>query len=159
MGELLAPLAEGDVDDVLALNERHVELTAPLSADRLAYLARVGRVERIAVDEAFAGFVVTVPSGAAYDGSNFAWFSERYPRFAYLDRIVVHEGFRRRGLASRVYDELEARPATAPLLVLEVNSDPPNEPSLAFHRGRGFADVGERDFEGHRVAMLVKVLR
>jgi predicted GNAT superfamily acetyltransferase len=158
VGDLLRPLTAPDVAEVLALNERHVELTAPLSADRLAYLGRVGQVERITVDGGFAGFVVTVPSGSSYDGSNFAWFTERYPRFAYLDRIVVHEDVRRQGLASRVYDELELRPATAPLLALEVNVDPPNEPSLAFHRGRGFVDVGERDFDGHRVAMLVKRL-
>lgn len=158
MGDLLGPLADGDVAEVLALNERHVALTAPLSADRLEYLGRVGLVERITVAGAFAGFVATVPSGSAYDGSNFAWFAERYPRFAYLDRIVVHEDFRRQGLASRVYDELEGRPTTAPLLTLEVNSDPPNELSLAFHRGRGFTEVGERDFDGHRVAMLVKHL-
>ncbi len=39
------------------------------------------------------------------------------------------EGARRRGLAGSVYDEVEARTAlSAPLLALEVNSDPPNEP-------------------------------
>jgi predicted GNAT superfamily acetyltransferase len=153
---LLRPLRPQDVADVVALNARHVELTAPMDADRLAYLARVGRAERICVDRAFAGFVVTVASEAAYDGSNFAWFGERYDRFAYLDRIVVHEDFRRLGLAGRVYDELETRPESVPLLTLEVNSAPPNEASLAFHHGRGFEAVGEREFDGHRVAMLVK---
>ncbi len=65
----------------------------------------------IEVDGPFAGFVLTFASGAAYDGENFAWFAERYADFCYLDRVVIHEDFRRRGLGSRVYDELEAAAA------------------------------------------------
>jgi len=71
----------------------------------------------------------------------------------------VHEDFRRRGVAGQVYDEVEARTVgRAPLLTLEVNSDPPNEASLAFHAARGFEQVGERDLDDHTVAMLVKRL-
>ena len=71
----------------------------------------------IDVDGAFAGFVITFAAGSAYDGENFAWFSERYDDFCYLDRVVIHEDFRRRGLGSLVYDELESacgRPAVRP---------------------------------------------
>ena len=42
----------------------------------------------------------------------------------------------------RVYDEIEARARLAPVMCLEVNLDPPNEPSLAFHRRRGYVEVG-----------------
>lgn len=62
--------------------------------------------------------VVEVSSRSAYDGSGFAWFSQPYDRLAYRDRIVVHEAFRRKGVASRVHDALDARPATPPLLTL-----------------------------------------
>ena len=156
---LLEPLAPGDHDDVLGLNDRHVELTAPMDVERLLMLDSVGRVEVFRHDGRFAGFVVTVTSGAAYAGENFGWFGERYDAFTYLDRVIVHEDARRLGLAARVYDEVESRTAlTAPVLALEVNVDPPNEPSLAFHAGRGFETVGEREFDGHTVAMMVKRL-
>jgi hypothetical protein len=156
---LLEPLRDADRDDVLALNERHEHLTAPMDADRLRHLAGVGTVEVFRHDGRFAGFVVTVHSGASFDSENFAWFTGRYDSFCYLDRIVVHEDARRVGLARRVYDALEARTArTAPLLALEVNIDPPNEASLAFHAGRGFEAVGERFIVDHTVAMMVKRL-
>ena len=156
---MLEPLESADHDDVLALNERHQHLTAPMNLERLLRLDDVGTVEVLRHDGRFAGFVVTVASGAAYAGENFAWYAERYDSFCYLDRIIVHEDALRRGLAGRVYDEVEARTARwAPLLVLEVNVEPPNEASLAFHAGRGFEHVGEREFDGHTVAMLVKRL-
>lgn len=159
MTRLLEPLLPTDHGDVLALNERHQHLTAPMDADRLVHLATIGRVEVMRDAGRFAGFVVTMAADAAYDSANFCWFAGRYESFAYLDRIVVHERFRRRGLAARVYDEVEARVGrTASLLALDVNSDPPNESSLAFHAVRGYEQVGERDFRDHRVALLVKRL-
>ncbi|KQT92112.1 hypothetical protein ASG49_09095 [Marmoricola sp. Leaf446] len=154
----LRPIEPADHDDVLGLNERHVELTAPLDAPRLVEL--VGWADRALVldaDGAFAGFVLTYASGSAYDGENFGWFSARYDDLAYLDRVVVHEDFRRRGLATLLYDDVEAR-CGRPVMALEVNLDPPNEPSLAFHRARGYAEVGQRESGGHLVSMLVKRL-
>jgi predicted GNAT superfamily acetyltransferase len=154
----LRPLLPADHADVLALNERHVELTSPLDEPRLAQLvAWADRALVLDVDGAFAGFVLTYAVGSAYDGDNFAWFAERYPDLAYLDRVVVHEDFRRRGLATLLYDELEAG-VGRPMMALEVNLDPPNEPSLAFHRARGYVEVGQRDSAGHTVSMLLKRL-
>jgi len=127
---------------------------------RLEYLASVGTVEVIRHEDRFAGFVITMPGDSAYDSSNFAWFARRYESFDYLDRIVIHERFRRRGLGALTYDEVEARTAQrARLLALEVNSDPPNPGSIAFHASRGYEQVGERDFDDHRVALLVKRFR
>jgi predicted GNAT superfamily acetyltransferase len=155
---LLRPITDADHAEVLALNERHVELLAPLDEPRLVTLrGHAATAHVIDVDGSFAGFVLTFTTGSAYDGENFAWFTERYDDLCYLDRVVIHEGFRRRGLGSRVYDELEST-CGRPLFALEVNLDPPNEPSLAFHRGRGFAEVGRRESGGHLVAMLVKQL-
>ena len=59
------------------------------------------------VDGVFAGFVVTFAAGATYDSENFSRFSGRYDDFAYLDRIVLHEDFQRRGLGGCVYDVVE----------------------------------------------------
>jgi predicted GNAT superfamily acetyltransferase len=166
-GSVLRPLTPGDHPDVLALNERNVDLLAPLDEQRLVQL--IGWSDTAAaidVDGAFAGFVLTFTSGSAYDGENFSWFSERYADFAYLDRVVIHEDFRRRGLGTRVYDELEST-CGRPLFALEVNLEPPNEPSLAFHRARGFTEVGrqtlgrssdEHPSGDHVVTMMTKPL-
>jgi predicted GNAT superfamily acetyltransferase len=35
----------------------------------------------------------------------YRWFSRRHERFRYLDRVAVHERFRRRGVGTVIYDE------------------------------------------------------
>lgn len=155
----LRPITPTDHEAVLGLNERNVELLAPLDEARLTQLvAMADSASVIDVDGAFAGNVVTFRSGSAYDGENFGWFSQRYADFCYLDRVVIHEDFRRRGLGSQVYDELEAACGN-PVFALEVNLDPPNAASLAFHRARGFVEVGQRDSNGHLVSLMVKRLQ
>ena len=72
--------------------------------------------------------MVTFAPGAAYDSDNYRWFTERHRRgFYYLDRIVLHERFRRRGLGGFVYDEVERVAAPYGRLALEVNLVPRND--------------------------------
>ncbi len=154
----LRPVTPADHSAVLALNHRHVELLAPLDTARLTQMQALADGACVVdVDGRFAGFVITFASGSAYDGENFGWFSERYADFCYLDRVVLHEDYRRQGLGSQVYDELESS-CGRPVFTLEVNLDPPNEPSLAFHRARGYVEVGQRESGGHLVSMLIREL-
>ncbi len=154
----LRPVAPADHADVLALNERNVEVLAPLDEARLVELESLADTAAVIdVAGSFAGFVITFASGSAYDGENFGWFSSRFADFTYLDRVVIHEDFRRRGLGSRVYDELEST-CGRPLFALEVNLDPPNHASLAFHQARTFVEVGQRVSSGHLVSMFLKTL-
>lgn len=162
---LLRPITPADHAQVLAWNHAHVELLAPLNAPRLAAMlgwADLGCV--IHQQGRDLGFVLTFAAGSAYDGENYRWFAERLgppdgAGFYYLDRVVVDPAVRRSGLATRVYDEIEARArALAPMMCLEVNLDPPNEPSLAFHRRRGYREIGQDGTPGHLVTMMVRDL-
>lgn len=154
----LRRITPDDHTDVLALNERNVEMLAPLDEVRLVELVTLAdHADVIDVGGRFAGFVITFASGSAYDGENFGWFTSRFDDFAYLDRVVVHEDFRRHGLGSKVYDELEST-CGRPLFALEVNLDPPNHASLGFHSARGFVEVGQRVSGGHLVSMFLKTL-
>ncbi|MDQ6686361.1 MAG: GNAT family N-acetyltransferase [Actinomycetota bacterium] len=156
---ILRPIEPDDVQGVLDLNERYVDLLAPMDRDRLTEILGIAdHASVITYDGHFAGFVITLESGVDYDSSNYQWYGKQYETFYYLDRVVLHEDFRRLGLGSKVYDELESRAAQrgAPRLALEVNVDPPNLASLAFHRRRGYLDVGEKEFDDHRVALMVK---
>jgi predicted GNAT superfamily acetyltransferase len=157
---LLRPIAARDVPDVLALNEANVELLAPMDADRLAALQGwSSRADVIEVEGAFAGFVITMGPGTDYDSPNYRWFAERYGAgFHYLDRIVLDDAFRRLGLASAVYEVVEADAAAVGCLTLEVNAEPPNPASLAFHAGRGYAEVGRLGSPGKTVALMAKRL-
>ena len=156
----LRPITPADHRQVLAWNDHHVDLLSPLDGDRLATL--LGWTDlgcMIRHDDRDVGFVLTFAAGTAYDSENYLWFSASYPSFYYLDRVVVDPSVRRVGVATRVYDAIEARArAVAPVMCLEVNLEPPNEPSLTFHRRRGYAEVGQVGVAGHRVSLLAKDL-
>jgi predicted GNAT superfamily acetyltransferase len=159
--DLLRPMTDHDVPRVLELNHRHVELLSPLDAERLSRLrAWASRADVILCDGEVAGFVLVFSPGSEYDSANYRWFAGRYDdAFDYLDRIVVDDAYRRRGLASAVYDVVEAAAASRGRLVLEVNIDPPNEPSLAFHRARGYVEVHQLGASGHIVSLMERTGR
>ncbi len=92
-----------------------------------------------------AAFLLAFDQDADYDSPNYLWFRERYPRFVYVDRIVVAPAMRKRGLANRLYEDLfrVANDAGHDRVVCEVNSDPPNPASDAFHAALGFVEVGQ----------------
>ncbi len=155
----LRPLRDTDVADVLTLNDRNVVKLAPMDEARLHELRETAdRFDVLDVDGAFAGFVITFAPGTAYDSDNYRWFAARHERFYYLDRIVLHEGLRRRGLGGQVYDELERVAAPYTRLALEVNLVPRNDASLAFHAARGYREVGRLGDDEHLVSLMEKPL-
>jgi predicted GNAT superfamily acetyltransferase len=157
----LRPVTDSDAADVLALNEAEVEMLAPMDEPRFHELrALADRFDVVEVDGAFAGFVVTFAPGSAYDSENYGWFCERSAGepFYYLDRFVLHESQRRRGLGGRVYDEIESAASAYGRMDLEVNLVPRNEASLAFHARRGYVEVGRLGDPEHLVSLLEKPL-
>ena len=158
---LLRPLDDTDIASVVALNERNVAALAPMDRARLAELrAWADRFDVVEVEGRFAGFVVAFAPGTTYDSENYRWFGQRYgEHFYYLDRIVLHEDFRRRGLGTFVYDEVEAAAQRHQRLTLEVNLEPRNDISLAFHEARGYTEVGRLGDAGHLVSLMTKGLR
>jgi len=156
----LRPLGDEDVEQVLDLNQLNVESLAPMDADRLRALTDdADRFDVVDVDGEFGGFVITFAAGTSYDSENYRWFSDRFgDRFYYLDRIVLSDRFRRRGLGTFVYDEIEAVATTYDRLTLEVNVVPRNDVSLAFHARRGFTEVGRLGGENKQVSLMEKRL-
>lgn len=156
----LRPITESDISDVLRLNAEHVELLSPMDEPRLRQLLHwTASADVIRCDGRTAGFVLVFGPGQDYDSPNYRWFASTYGSgFTYLDRIVVDGAFRRRGLATAVYDELESRATPYGRLTLEVNVEPANEPSLAFHRQRGYREVSRLGGPEHRVGLMVKEL-
>jgi predicted GNAT superfamily acetyltransferase len=155
----LRPLRDTDVADVLGLNEANVSKLAAMDEAKLHELREIAdRFDVLDLDGAFGGFVITFAAGAPYDSDNYRYFSGRHRRFYYLDRIVLHEQFRRQGFGGYVYDEIERVAAPYSRICLEVNLVPRNEPSLAFHARRGYVEVGRLGDQEHLVSMLEKSL-
>jgi uncharacterized protein len=143
---LASPLA----DTLLALNNEHARELSLLTPERLTQLVRQAFfARRIGQTDAF---LLAFDQSADYDSPNFLWFRERYPRFVYVDRIVVAESARGRGLASLLYRDVLAEAAQAGhvRVVCEVNSQPPNPASDAFHDAFGFSEVGSASIHDGR---------
>jgi predicted GNAT superfamily acetyltransferase len=145
---------------LLALNNEHARELSWLEPQRLQHLVeqaflarRVGNLD---------AFLLAFDQGAHYDSPNFLWFRARYPRFVYVDRIVVASSARGRGHARRLYDDLfeQAIAAGHDRVVCEVNLQPPNPASDAFHAALGFVEVGTaKVYDGNRtVRYLSKAL-
>jgi predicted GNAT superfamily acetyltransferase len=156
---MLAELRTFDAARVLALNNAHEIETSRLDAARLQHL----------LDEAFfaqargdlAAMLLAFDQDADYDSPNFLWFRARLQRFVYVDRVITAAGARRTGHARALYEALFARAADAghDRVVCEVNSDPPNPGSDAFHAALGFAAMGRaRLGNGKTVRYLARAL-
>lgn len=149
------PFRKSDLPWALDLNAKlEVELS-PLNGKRLlalvdrAFLARVVGPDR--------ALLIAFDQDADYDSPNFLWFRDRYRRFVYVDRIAVAASARGGGLARMLYRDLfqAARDAGHVQIVCEVNSDPPNPASDAFHASLGFAEVGRAELaNGKQVRYL-----
>lgn len=165
MDEMTAPLAVEDLAGasgaaLLSLNNAHALELSWLEPDRFAKLVSEAFVARRAgADDAL---LLAFDQDADYDSVNFLWFRERFDRFVYVDRVVVADAARGRGLARRLYDDLfaAARAAGHARIVCEVNSDPPNPASDAFHAALGFVPVGAAEIHGGKktVTYLARLL-
>lgn len=149
------PLSSADLaaspavaDALLALNNAHAAELSWLDPGRLAALVdgafsawRIGAAEAM---------LIAFDQTADYDSPNFLWFRDRLPRFVYVDRVVIAPEGRGQGHARRLYEALfaAARDAGHDRVVCEVNSDPPNPGSDAFHARLGFAEVGAAAIHG-----------
>ncbi len=140
---MIRAMASADMLWVHALNTVHEIELSPLTRERVEQLADQAFAAYVADPE--AAFLFAFDQGAAYDSPNFLWFLDAYDRFVYVDRVAVSDLHRRKGLAAQLYDALfkAARAAGHERIVCEVNSDPPNPGSDAFHAARGFEIVGE----------------
>ena len=153
------PIAPRDLDRVAEINEANVPEVGAVDRDRLAFLVAESAIAlAVDVDDVVVGFCLVLPPGSEYDSINYRWFAERYPSAMYLDRVAFDESARGRGMGTALYAEVgrimfEHHP-TADALTLEVNVDPPNEPSLRFHRKLGFHEVGRQIAHGVEVSLM-----
>lgn len=139
---MIRPVRPEDLGWVHALNQAHELELSPLTPAGLRALIFDATYARVADDGAF---LVGFDQSAVYESPNFLWHRARFERFLYIDRIAVAATHRRRGLAARLYEDLFSFAARRgdERVVCEVNSDPPNPASTAFHAGLGFTLVGE----------------
>ena len=96
---------------------------------------------------------------ASYDSLNFAYFQKKFSKFLYIDRIVVADRFRRKGIGQSLYHFLFTLDYGPRPITCEVNLDPPNPKSISFHEAQGFISIDEQLTEEGRkkVSLMMRV--
>lgn len=144
--------------DILALNAASVQVLSPLSRARLTQLhAHAAYHKAVVEDGRVIAFLLGFAPGAPYDSVNYRWFEARYGDFLYVDRVVVADGHRGRGLGALLYRDLfaTARERGIARVVCEYDIEPPNPASAAFHLRFGFVEVGtQRTADGTKTVSM-----
>ena len=149
----------GDYEFILNVNDVNVEVLSPMPMERMLWLKDMCEMFVVAeVDGVPAAFLMALREGKPYDSENYVWFSEKYPEFLYIDRIVIDEPFRSTGIGRQLYDAVKdhARATCVKVVTCEVDTIPYNEPSLKFHEAMGFKEVGEQIIRGGAIKVSLK---
>ncbi len=152
----IRPLTTDDAVELAVLNDAAtpaVPITEPAGLARLVELAELALgLER---DGQLVGFVIAIGPGSPYESENYAYFESRGVDHLYVDRIVIAESERGNGLGPMLYEQVfaAARAAGRREVTCEVNLDPPNPGSQAFHARLGFEQVGVQATKGGSVTV------
>lgn len=162
MALAIRDVREHDLDAVLALNNAAGRTILALDATQLRFFYDHADYFRVAeIDGHLAGFLIALRDSSDYDSSNYRWFSEHYPQFVYIDRIVIANAYRRHGLGRIFYcDVTSYAEVRVPLLTCEVFLEPRDDVVVLFHGTYGFQEVGQQRMasEGPQVSLLAKDL-
>ncbi len=144
---LLRAVAPAEQPVLLALNNRHDGPVNALTAPAFASLCADAFLALGAWDArgTLLGLLVALGPEGPVHGPNHGWMRQHHPEAVYIDRIVVEPAAQGLGIGRALYAALAgvAREAGLTRLGCEVNLDPPNPESLAFHARLGFLPGGQ----------------
>jgi predicted GNAT superfamily acetyltransferase len=145
-GLKIRKMEEKDYPFILRVNEENVEVLSPMDENRIQEFSAWSELFLMAeMDGEPVAFLLALREGLAdYDSENYLWFSKNYEKFLYIDRIVIDEPYRRRGVGRKLYQAVfrYAKEAEIPFVTAEIDTEPYNEVSLGFHQAMGFREVG-----------------
>ena len=147
-----APLNLIDINDasnhqfkkLTALNNVFATETSLLTTDKLEKMAANAFCALAITPD--IGMLIAFDENADYDSENFLYLKSIEKDFVYIDRVMVHKQHQGMGIGTGFYEtliEMAAEEGKTKLLC-EVNIDPENEISIAFHEGMGFEAIGEK---------------
>ena len=154
-----AQLNEAQFRSIYDLNQANTPQVGSLeSMQHLKQLIEFSSYNLLVLKEGeIVGFIICMREGTAYKSENYKFFTKRLKKFLYVDRVAIDEQHRRAGLGKAIYEDIFVQAISNSLpIVLEVNTQPVNQPSLNFHEKMGFDRIGAKDFDEHSVAYFIK---
>jgi hypothetical protein len=90
-----------DFEAIYALNLAEAQHTSAMDLARLTELSAISCYHKVgSFDGIVSAFLLAMCHDSHYVNDNFEWFSKKYARFIYIDRIVVSRASRGRRLGS-----------------------------------------------------------
>ncbi len=157
----LRNLTPRDVPRILTLNNEAVPAVPVATGPELTLLLEECTFGFAAMaDDELLGFVIGFGPGLDYASPNYRYFENRGIDHLYVDRIVVAENARGMRVGQTLYNRVVdlAVEQGRDEVTCEVNVDPPNPGSLAFHSRLGFTEVDRQDNGYAKVALLARPL-
>jgi predicted GNAT superfamily acetyltransferase len=156
---VIRDLSTADIDRLIELNNAAVPAVSPSDAVGMQRLLDLSALALAITDDAgtVLAFAILMTPGVDYESENYRFFQQRGTDFLYVDRIVVAESARNRGLGAELYRAVfdAARQQGRAEVTCEVNVDPPNPGSLRFHGRLGFTEVGRQETKGGSVTVAL----
>jgi len=155
----LRVMRESDIPAVALLNAAAAPELIDIGEDGFRALLPLCDVALIAsrpTGEPIA-FLLSLGQHQPYDSENYQYFERRGVRHQYIDRIVVASSAKGTGIGRALYESVfeRARERGANEVTCEVNVDPLDEASAAFHDRMGFREVGRHMTRGGTVEVAL----
>ena len=149
---IIRRVQEKDLPIILELNNRESKWVGKKEIDFFQKYMDIPIFNVFEANERIVGFLMAMDQNTYYDSINFLWFKNKVNKFYDIDRVIVDESMRGKGIASLLYREVIDTKGDIPL-VAEVSINPSNEGSIIFHDKIGFKDVGALISGGKKVRM------
>ncbi len=149
-----------DIEKIVSINESAIPAVNYVSYDEFEWFLYRKLYFKIAENShgTISGFLLVLPSGLEYKSLNYKWFSDKYSKFAYIDRIVIMDEFKNNGIGKSLYLDLEKNIIDYEFIACEFNIKPPNPISKKFHESLNYKNVGYQLTENQtkKVSLMIK---
>jgi len=150
---------KSDFDFLLSLNQKTLPEVSSTDLVGMSYFLKNSSYFKIILhNNNPVGFCIGLMPGKDYSSENYIWINKKCNSFIYVDRIVIDEKYRNRGIGSFFYTHLaKTYYGQVESITCEVNILPYNKPSINFHKKYGFKEIGQKDTENgkKRVSYMI----
>ncbi len=144
---MIREITPQDIELVLEMNNDAVPAVNALNIDELFDIIGMSKSWVVEVEDAIEGVLIVIGPGEPYESANYSWLDNQFTNFCYVDRIIIDSNKKRKGYGRLLYLALEEHAVSvgADMLLCEVNVEPENPQSLAFHASLGWVPFQDRE--------------